>query len=285
MYLKLKELEICLYNWGMAVIFDFVDYKKYLRKKLQNRLELGERGPRSRLAEAIQCKSAYLTRVLESDVDLSLEQADRANRFFLHSEEESEWMFLLVHRSRAGSVELKNYFQKKLNDLKQARLNLSQRLKVKNSLTQADQTLYFNRWQNAAIHVATLIPSLQNKDLLAKRLGIPIQDVHESLEFLKSLGLLQEVKGQLLAGPARLHLGKDSPMISRHHTNWRLHALRRLETFPTQGLHYSSVVSISHDDIAQLKELLVRAIENAKGVIRESKEETLAGFCLDFYEF
>lgn len=50
-----------------------------------------------------------------------------------------------------------------------------------------------------------------------------------------------------------------------------------------QPLHYSSVVSVSAADVQTLKSLLVKAIDDAKNIIRDSAEQELHSFSLDFF--
>ena len=85
-------------------------------------------------------------------------------------------------------------------------------------------------------------------------------------------------------GKARIHLGADSPLIARHHINWRLQAMRALEKGERENLHYSSSVSISHEDFSKIREILVRAIESVKEVVRPSPEEKAACFAMDWFE-
>jgi uncharacterized protein (TIGR02147 family) len=270
----------------MPGIFDSRDYKAYIRHALDERGQMGERGSRSRLAEALGCQSAYVSRVLEGDAHFSLEQAERLNGFFAHSEDEGEFFFLLVQRARAGSAGLRRYFDAKIEAQVESRLNLAQRLKVKNKISEADQAVYFSRWQNAAAHVALLVPSLAtDREALAKRLGLKPTALAEIIDYLVSLGLFERSGGRLEPGSKRLHLGKESPLIANHHVNWRLRAIDAIERDPRAGLHYSSVVSLSRDDLPRGKEILVEAIERVKKLVRESKEETIASFCTDFYEF
>jgi hypothetical protein len=74
-------------------------------------------------------------------------------------------------------------------------------------------------------------------------------------------------------------------MISKHHINWRLQAIRSLERKDMDGvLHYSSVVTISKKDVIEIKSLLVKAIESSKAIVRDSKEEELHSLCLDFFK-
>ena len=61
--------------------FSFKDYKALLHWRIETSPRRG-RGVRAALAQAMKVQSAYLSRVLNGDADLSLEQADAANTFF-----------------------------------------------------------------------------------------------------------------------------------------------------------------------------------------------------------
>lgn len=270
----------------MTNVFDFNDYKKYLNSWLKERHRQGQKGLRSRLAEALSCQSAYVSRVLNADAHFNLDQADMINQFCNHSVAESEFLFLLVQWARAGTPSLRKYFVTKIEHERNLRLNLKERLAVKNTISKSDEALYFSRWQNAAVHVALLVPALQDKDSLASRLGIPVTQVIEIIEFLRTLGLVADGgQNDYSPGTNRLHLGKDSPMLPRHHSNWRLRAIDTIEKNLNAGLHYSSVVSIAKSDVDRIKEIIIQGIEAANAVIKDSPEETLASLCVDFYEF
>lgn len=85
-------------------------------------------------------------------------------------------------------------------------------------------------------------------------------------------------------GQARLYLPGDSSLISRHHANWRIHALQSLFAANSEDLHYSSVVTLSREDGARIREQLIQAIQKAKEIIKDSPEEDLFGFHMDFYQ-
>jgi hypothetical protein len=81
-----------------------------------------------------------------------------------------------------------------------------------------------------------------------------------------------------------MHLGTDSANLLKHHLNWNLRAIQAIEADLKKGLHYSSIVSISREDHARLREDLVRAIDAAKALVRESPGEILTGFTLNLFE-
>jgi hypothetical protein len=48
------------------------------------------------------------------------------------------------------------------------------------------------------------------------------------LQFLIQSGLVIEEAGKLRTGEFRIHLGNDSPMVFRSHSNWRMQAIQAL---------------------------------------------------------
>ena len=80
-----------------------------------------------------------------------------------------------------------------------------------------------------------------------------------------------------------LHLDKKSEHVIRHHTNWRLQSVRALEHDTPNDFHYSSVVTMSKKDLPRVREILIGAIEEIRGVIRESGDEVVYSYLLDLF--
>ncbi|OFZ20511.1 MAG: hypothetical protein A2X94_10780 [Bdellovibrionales bacterium GWB1_55_8] len=266
----------------MAVsIFEFTDYKAYINATLEANSK--KRGGRSELARSIHCQPGYVSRVLGGSIHFSLEQADSVNQFFGHSEDESQYLLLLVEWNRAGSTHLKAHLEKQISRFQKDYLNLKNRLKIENRLEEKDQTRYFSSWHYAAIHTLLSIPQFQNKERISKQLHIRLNRVSQVIDYLVRTGLIAFDGKKYSTGVSRLHLGNDSPLISKHHINWRIQAIKTLEHEDLDDLHYSSVVSLSNADVQTIKSILIKSVEAAKAVIKDSKEETVACFNVDFF--
>src|ERR1700733_5866480 len=97
----------------MAIdIFDYLDYKSYLKARLDDPEEGGGRGARSRLSEAIDCQTAYTAQVLRGSADFSLEQGESINEFLGHTYEQGNFLLLLIQHKRAGTQRLKERFRR-----------------------------------------------------------------------------------------------------------------------------------------------------------------------------
>jgi len=271
------------YPRRMSDLFEFQDYKAYLRAAIKAMPNKG-RGTRLALANKISCPASHVSQVLSGNSHFSMEQAEAVSGFLGHTDEEANFFLLLLQFSRAGTSALRKRLEKQLRQATQQRRFLKNRLDVKDSISPEDQGKFYSSWLYSAIHVIVSIEKFQTKDSISDHLGISAKRTAEILEFLLSLGLVVKANGRYSMGKARIHLGSDSPLISKLHTNWRMKAIQSLEKEDVANdLHYSSVVTISEQDSERIKSLLVKAITDAKETIKESKEEGIHCFSLDFF--
>jgi uncharacterized protein (TIGR02147 family) len=266
----------------MTSIFDFKDYRTYLHEKIASFPHRGH-GVQVRIASALRCQPAYVSRVLQGNADFSPEQADLINEFFGHSQEEADYFVLLVLAGRAGTKRLRAHFEKQIQEIQRRRLILKERFKIENELSDADRARYYSQWYFGAIHAAISVPRLQERRALARHLGIAERKVAEALDFLTRCGLVVEDHGAFRSGKTRIHLGAEAPEISKAHVNWRMQAVRSLENDRPEDLHYSSAVTLSRQDIVRIKSELIKKIEEIKAIVKESPEEELACFNVDFF--
>ncbi len=266
-------------------IFQYDSYKAYLNAKLDDRQGGGGRGSRSRLSKAIGCQTAFVAQVLRGGAHFSLEQAEAASDFLGHNEEEGHFLLLLIQRERAGTPRLKQRFEKQISQIRQSRLILKNRLDVRESLSEQDQVIYYSSWHYAAIHALVSIPGHKSIESLARHLQMDLRTVSDCVQFLLSCGLVVRNgdKGGLCPGKARIHLGSDSPLIGKHHINWKLQAIRAIENPSIENLHYSSVVSLSEKDTVQVREILTSSITKVKSIVKDSPGELVRCFSMDLF--
>ncbi len=265
-------------------IFDYKNYKSYLLELINSKPRRG-RGVRSELAVSIGCPVSHISQVLKGSSHFSAEQAHGLNESLGHSQEESEFFLLLIQFARAGTSNLRRFSENQINRVLERRLILKDRLEVKNSLNKEDQAVFYSSWHYQAIHIMLTVERLQTKEALSKCLNLSVKKVSEILDFLISIGLVIQEKGRFRVGTTRIHLGNDSPMISKHHINWRIRAIHSLDSESRdEDLHYSSVISTSEEDFLKIKTMHVKHIEAIKDIIRDSKpEEEVLCFSLDFF--
>ena len=243
-----------------------------------------KRGGRVRMARALSCQPAFISQVLGGDLNFSMEQAEAASRFCGLSFLEKKYFFNLVHLEKASTSELKSFLKEENKKIINESAVLAERLNIDNGLSAESEMQYYSKWYFAAIHVLVTIEKYSSVEQIAERLKLEIATVREVLQFLERCGFVIRKNGNLKAGKTRIHLGYRSPLISTHHTNWRLQAIQAVSNNEIQNLHYSSVITISKKDAEKIREHLLIEIESLKKTIKDSEEEEIYSLNLDFFK-
>lgn len=263
-------------------IWNFSSYREYLRERLGT--DGARTGQRKRLAEAIPVHSTFVSQVLKGRAEFSLEQSESINLFFGHTEEEGECFILMVLKDRAGSAQLKARFERKIQAMRDARLNISKRLDANSQISAQDRERFYSSYIFGAVHVLTGIPQFRTPAALSEALRIPRPQIQEILEFMLRIGVLKEGAGGLFPGPQHVHLGNDSELILKHHANWRLHTLSNLQFLNRDDLHYSACVSLSRKDVFRVKESMLANLKSNVEIVSASPEEEAFVMSFDFYK-
>lgn len=264
-------------------VFDFQDYKRYLLALIESQPVKG-RGFRSKLADAIGVQRAFVSQVLQKDLHFSLEQAEKLCRFIEMTPDESHYFLLLLQVGRAGTKELRKYFQDQLKAIQSQRLVLRNRLKNEKSLSLEDASRYYSNWYYQVIRCAVAIPRLRTRLALSRRLELSLQRVNSVVEFLLTHGLITAKGEELTPSVQHMHLPHDATISAKNHINWRMRAAASLDAEKAKDLHYSSVLVISEEDALAITSLLVNQIAEIKKRTEASPEEAIYSFCLDFFE-
>jgi uncharacterized protein (TIGR02147 family) len=263
-------------------IFGFKSYKNYLKQALG--LDGKRTGLRKKAAKYVGVQTTYLSQVLNGKMNLNMEQAYRFNDFLGHDQHEKDYFMLLVQHERAGTVELKNFLNNKIQDLISKRVTLKERIQTQKNLSENDQSIYYSKWYYACIHVLVSIPEFQTKKAIVDYLKLPLTVVVDALEFLETAGLIVFSNGSYKIGPSHIHLSNESAQIAKHHFNWRNRALVSLDAPKKSDLHYSVVWTLSKEDAEKIKLELTDYIQSMMKTVRDSKEQCAFGFTLDYFE-
>lgn len=264
-------------------LIHFSAYKDALRSLIEDQ-ETHQRGVRTSLAQHMGCQPAYLTRVLNGDADLSLEQIESAGRFFLLSEAQTEFLIALVGENRAGTIKLKAYWSKQLKEARERIDELKGRLDLNDSLTKEEMQVYYQSWHFSAIHAATSIPTLQKVSALTKYLHLTEDVVRSTLRFLVDAKLVVQKDDRFQVTSRRIHISRRDPLVYRHHLNWKLKSLETLGYPETNALRYTGVITISKEDAKKLKEMILSSIEKSRKLVSLSKDEILGCYSFEFFE-
>ena len=198
---------------------------------------------------------------------------------------EVEYFLLLVEYERAGTSALRASFLEQIRERQSQQAELSQRVTRSKDLTPEDRAIYYSNWAYSAIRNLTAMEGFQQPPALANRLNLELPYVHQVLEFLLSSGLCVQNQGQLRPGPAMTHLSSASPLVSRHHGNWRIKSMERHPMLrPTEELAYTAPMTLSQSDAIRIRSLLADLVEKVDQIVAPSPSEKLFCLNLDWFE-
>lgn len=262
----------------MTDIFQFTEYKAYLSEISD------ERGVRAAWADAIGCQRGYLTSVLNGPAHFSLEQAEKLSAYLSHNDHEKSYLLLLVQQARAGTETLKKYFESQLHSLREARNQIRSRYEENKNLSAEQQAEFYSAWYYIAIHLCLQL-GIDQRDLMAEKLGLDVAQVNATLEFFLRSGFAKtDAEGKWQALHPSTFLPGNSPFIIQHHTNWRLQAVRALQTPTPNDIHYSAVSTLTKKEIPLLRNLLLQTIDDfRKKFGAEPNETEMYAFTLDLF--
>lgn len=260
-----------------------MDYKRFIFELLRE-MPKGGHGQFRKIAHALGVHTTMVTHIFKGHLHLGAEQSLAMAEFLGLSEFETQYFINLVHLARAGDQRTKKFYAQQLSILKEKTKNLQTRLEVKNALDEADQAIYYSSWIYSAIRLLSAIPRFQSASAIAEELNLPISRIRKALDFLLSRKLCEEQNGKIVYSTTATYLDSRSPLVTRHHVNWRLKVIEQMEKLTQEELAYTYPVVISEEDFPKLREVLIKSIEQFKKIADPSKSEKLYCFNVDWVE-
>lgn len=185
---------------------------------------------------------------------------------------EIDYFMLLVQKQRAGNFKLENYYQSKVLGLQNELQDMKSRLSDKKILDENDKALFYSNWFYSAIRLSTSLEQVNTKEDISDFTGLQPKIVNQVVNFLLSVGLLNSVDGKLEMGPAITHLEANSPLIARHHANWRVKAMDKHPHLTNDEFCFSAPLTIAEKDAPKVREILTQAIESISHIVKDSEE-------------
>lgn len=263
-------------------IFNYSDYRAYLRDCFNEKPVL----KKSELAQFLNCQPGFISQVLnDSKTHFTGEHIIRVAEFFKLSDEETQYLFLLLQYTKAGSLALAEHLARELENVRKKHEIIASKIKkTKRELGDVEKAIYYSHWSYMAIHIGVSLPELNSIELLAKRLNLDVEHVEKVTRFLLSIDLLQEKNGKLSLGKTRIHLDPESAHIMNLHQNFRALSVQRLTVANDLKLNYSSILALSKKDAKEIRRLIIDLIRQKEKILLPSKEEELVVFNLDYFK-
>ncbi|MGE0528930.1 MAG: TIGR02147 family protein [Bdellovibrionales bacterium] len=266
----------------MKSIYEFEDYKEYLEMQMNMRSK-ESKGVRSRFAAALGCRPGYVSQILTGSAHLSLEQAEQANEFLGHSDQEGELFLLLVLHARAGSSRLRNRLVRQIQRTKDLHVTLRPSDSPE-PLTEDEKATVFSCWIHLALLILVHLPNYLTRDAVKAHLNVSEAVLKSAIEALLRLGLLRERDGRLSSDVRYSFLDRSSPLGINMLKEWRLKAIEAVtRDWPGIGFE-TSIINFARSDRERILMKIRQCLHDVDEIVRASKSEEMYCLNVDFFE-
>lgn len=266
-----------------TVIYDYDSYPEYVRAVIRSQ-NSGGRGGLLKLANHAGVHTSTLSQILAGRKNFTPEQACLAADFLGLREIESRYFLLLVAKARAGTALLQKKIQTEIEELKGREDRLVEIVPQDRPLTEEERAVFYSNWFYSAIWAQTSIPGYGSREKLQQYFGLPRRLVNSVVSFLLRTGLCEEKSGVIQPGHQYSHLEAESPLISRHHANWRIKAMEKHPQLAPSEISYSSPMTISKKDAARVRTLIADLVARVNAIRGPSPCEELHCLNIDWFK-
>lgn len=264
-------------------IFEFSDYRKYLRAWIANARK-EKTSNVSRVAEVLGVHTTLISHVLSGTKDLSQEHLIILSREFRLTKTERDYFLALLNVAKAGTAELKEYWIEKQNSILAEKNKIGTRIGDHEELTETEKTTFYSSWIYLAVFAASSISEGQTVTQIATRFGLSRDYAEEILDFLVRAGICEKFRDHYKPGKTMVYVPNSSPHVVKHHTNWRIKAIQKMDKRKEKELFFTFPMSIGSKDFDIAREKIAAVIKEITQLCRDSEPTEVACLNIDLFQ-
>lgn len=268
----------------MVSVYETTDYKVFLRGWLGARPK-GGHGEGRRIAEKLGISTTLVSQVINGDKHFTMEAASDLCDHLGLSEREADHFLLLIDYARSGSIGLKKRIEKRIEESREAAMALAERFKRSRELEPAEAAIYYSHWSYTGITNWIATRPEASVDEIAKHLRLPEAMVARVIAFLVETGILLNRGGQYEIGPKSTYTGPDSPLVVKHHQNWRIQGFNRMPYKSNKDFFFTSAMSLSEEVAERIRAELPDFVEKIHSLVGPSPSEVVRCLNIDWFEY
>lgn len=96
-------------------------------------------------------------------------------------------------------------------------------------------------------------------------------------------GVCELKDGRFVMGKTHVHVANESPLVLKHHSNWRMKAMQKMDFRDDAELFFTAPMSISRKDFLVLREKLNVILKEVVEIAKASPAEDLFCLNIDFF--
>ncbi len=266
-------------------IYSFEDYKKFLHAWLETRPRKGY-GESRKIAGHLGVSTTMISQIFNGEKHLSLEMAAELAEYLGLSNDETAHFYLLVQYQRAGSHKLRKSLLEKIKETQRRVQELEKRIKAKDGFPSEVINEFYSSWAYAGTWGLIALGKYHSAEEIAERLHLTISAVKRVLDFFLREKMVEYNDGRLMLTETSVHIGKGSPFLTKHHTNWRLRAIDQLtHQQRSSDLFFTGPLHLSKELAEQIREELPAFIESIMNRVVPSSSEVVRCLNIDWFDY
>ena len=265
-------------------VYDSLDYKKFLQVWVEE-LPGGGRGEYRKMALALRVSTTLISQVIKGDKHFASELANDLCDYLGLNDDEAEHFQLLIDFARAGTETYRKRLERRIERARNSELNLKNRIDVDRELSDAQSAIYYSSWVYTALPQMIACNSKMTTDEIIDRLRLSRSATMEVLRFLTESGIVLQKDGVFDLGHKRTHLPATSPLVVKHHQNWRLQGFGKMNFANEEDLFSTFPMSLSEETAKQIRRELPAFVEKITKWVIPSPSESTHCLNLDWFRF
>lgn len=265
-------------------IYEYDDYRIFVTTWVKKRPKRGH-GEYQKIAEFLRVPPSVFSLIIGGQRELNIEKGYLLSDYLGLKFTEKDYFIYLVDYANASNHKYKTYLKEKIQKLQFDSKNLEMRLEEKKTLDLLDQVEFYSSWLYSAIRLHCSIGTGSTFSEILESFPIKESELNKILTFLIRIRLVELNNGKYVMGLQRLtYVGKDSAMLSKHHSNWRIKSLEKTMHLEDSDYFMTFPLTCSKADVEKIKSKISQLMVDVTEIVKNSDAEEQLYFGIDFFK-
>lgn len=202
--------------------YEFNDYRKIIRTKLENLKKLDKTISYGTMSEFMGIQKPYLSKVLNGYADFSTDQMYRACKFLGFTQEEHDYLELLLEAERTQFYDRKESLEKRIEEIQFKHNDTGKRLTTVHQMSaeEFDVSGFIDFYLDpmvSIVHVFLSIPKYaKNVELIKEKLSLTDEHFSQILSKMERMKVIEVSGEKIVLKIPQMHLPRDSKIVIPH---------------------------------------------------------------------
>lgn len=269
------------------LLYSYTDYRKSVHWALDRLALRGQRLTYGELAQAMRVQSPYLSKVFSGAAELNEDQIYLLSEKLELSDEEGEYLAILLRYSRASVKARKDKLLRQIQRIQKEKLspaeNRSAAALSSHSTDEAMNRYYLDPWAQI-IHMYLSIPIWQKKPMeLCEKTGISADHLGSVLKTLEDLGIVQVRDGAYRLLKDQLHLPKTSALCRPQQSLMKTLCLHRSLTPESEAYSFLATFAANEKTRIKIQSEFVEFLKSVERLVADAPSEDVYQIQFDLF--